>query len=244
MQYTRLIAGAALMVLGANAAQAQGRGRGRGNDQGEHRGEDQGRGHVVSSAEQQRRIAEEQQRQADYQRRLTAQINAANARNAQLQAQRRSNAQLAAQQRYIQQLQAEQARTRSVHNYTTDPYVSAPPTYRYIYSGQARTTNQYGVDQLRGAINNGYNFGYQQGQADRQDGASSNYRRSLAYADANYGYNGYVGLGDYNYYFRQGFQRGYSDGYGSRLQYGSLNNGNASILSNIISGILGLTSIR
>lgn len=244
MRYTRLIAGAALLMLGANAAEAQGRGRGRGNDQGEHHGDDHGRGNAVSSAEQQRRIAEEQQRQADYQRRLSAQIAAANARTAQLQAQRRANAQVAAQQRYAQQLQAEQARSRAVHNYTTDPYVSSPPSYRYVYSGVSHTTNQYGVDQLRGAVNNGYSLGYQQGRADREDGASSNYRRSLAYADANYGYNGYVGLGDYNYYFRQGFQRGYSDGYGSRLQYGSLTNGNASILSNIISGILGLTSIR
>src|SRR3569833_2318745 len=125
MKHTRVILAAALAVLSTHALEAQGRGRGRDRDRDDHRGNE------VSAQEQQRRIAEEQQRQAAYEARLSAQINAANARAAQLQAQRRANAQLAAQQRYIQQLQAEQARARASLSYNNDPYVTAVPSYRY-----------------------------------------------------------------------------------------------------------------
>jgi len=101
------------------------------------------------------------------------------------------------------------------------------------------------LDVLRQAVNLGYQQGYQTGMADRRDRAPANYRRAFAYQDANYGYNGnYVPQSDYNYHFRQGFQRGYDDGYASRSQYGTYSNGNASILSNILSGILGLTTIH
>jgi len=73
----------------------------------------------------------------------------------------------------------------------------------------------------------------------------ANYQNSLAYQDANYGYTGnYVNQSDYNYYFRQGFRRGYDDGYYNRSQYGSSSNGSQSILSSLLSSILGLTSLR
>jgi hypothetical protein len=66
---------------------------------------------------------------------------------------------------------------------------------------------------LRQAVNYGYQEGFRAGEADRQDRWRSNYRDSYAYQDANYGYNGYyVDRGDYNYYFREGFRRGYEDG--------------------------------
>ena len=43
------------------------------------------------------------------------------------------------------------------------------------------------------------------------------YRDSYAYRDANYGSSGYyLAQVDYNYYFREGFQRGYEDGFSSR----------------------------
>jgi hypothetical protein len=91
----------------------------------------------------------------------------------------------------------------------------------------------------------GYEQGWKAGRADRADGWRSDYRKSYAYQDANYGYSGaYVAQSDYNYYFRQGFQRGYEDGYASRNQYGTVVNGSPSILSTILSGILGLTTIR
>jgi hypothetical protein len=118
-------------------------------------------------------------------------------------------------------------------------------TFRYRVSGTDRQTNQYGADLLRQAVNDGYQQGWKAGRADRADHWQSNYQKSYAYQDANYGYDGrYVSQSDYNYYFREGFRRGYQDGYGSRAQYGSVVNGTPSILGTILSGILGLQSIR
>ena len=240
MKQTLFIAAAAMLLVGSASAQAQDRGRGRGDDHDHPQTPP-----PVSQQEQQRRIHEEQQRQTTYQHNLDAQVRAAQARTAQIQAQQRATAQLAAQQRYEQELRAQQAQARAQRDYAHDAYITTPHNYRYIYNGVSRQTNQYGADALRTAVNNGYSTGYQQGRADRADGASSNYKRSFAYQDANYGYNGaYVAQSDYNYYFRQGFQRGYSDGYNSQTRYGNFSNGNASILSNILSGILGLTTIH
>ncbi|MEO6173127.1 MAG: hypothetical protein ABIP02_08415, partial [Arenimonas sp.] len=71
------------------------------------------------------------------------------------------------------------------------------------------------------------------------------YRDSTIYEDANYGYNGYyVQQEDYNYYFRQGFQRGYEDGYYGRRQYGRNSEGSDSLLSTVLNTILNLQSIR
>jgi len=53
-----------------------------------------------------------------------------------------------------------------------------------------------------------------------------------------------VSQDDYNYYFRQGFQLGYDDGFNSRYQYGSNSNGSYSMLGNVVSQILGLQSVR
>ena len=202
-------------------------------------------GQGVSQDEQQRRIQEEQQRQRDYQSRLDAQMRAAQAQQARLQADREHEAQVQANQRYMDALRAQRSQARAQRRYDQDPYINSPMTYRYRYGNVARETNQYGVDVLRQAVNNGYAQGYQQGEADRADGLRSNYTRSFAYQDANVGYNGaYIPQGDYNYYFRQGFQRGYQDGYARQSRYGSYNNGTGSVLGNILNGILGLTQIR
>ena len=75
-------------------------------------------------------------------------------------------------------------------------------------------------------MNYGYNEGFRAGLADRQDHWASGYQDSYAYQDANYGYSGYyIDQEDYNFYFREGFTRGYEDGYNSRHQYGSYSNG-------------------
>jgi flagellar biosynthesis/type III secretory pathway protein FliH len=130
-------------------------------------------------------------------------------------------------------------------DYSRDPYITSPYIYRYAVSGYPRYTNQYGADVLKQAVDYGYQQGYQAGQADRQDGWAASYRSSYAYTDANYGYTGnYVSQSDYNYYFRQGFQRGYEDGYYTRSQYGNSLNGSQSILATVLSAILGLTSLR
>jgi flagellar biosynthesis/type III secretory pathway protein FliH len=98
---------------------------------------------------------------------------------------------------------------------------------------------------LQRAIRDGYQEGYNAGQADRQDGYGLNAEEAYAYQDASYGYDGYyVDLNEYQYYFREGFRRGYEDGYYSRSQYGRYSNGTASILGAILESILGLQVIN
>jgi hypothetical protein len=234
---------AGLIIASAIIPQA-GQAQDKRDDHGKGRHDPQQQGRQPSDEERQRRIGEERQRQSDYQRVLDQRVAAAQAQQAQLQAQRR-NAQYAQQQAYIASLQAQRQRIAAERNYQTDPYFTTATAYRYRVSGVSRETNQYGVEVLRSAVNNGYTQGVQAGRADRQDGRRSNYRATFAYQDANYGYAGqYVAQSDYNYYFRQGFQRGYEDGYASTSRYGSFNNGTGSILSSLLTSILGLTDIH
>jgi hypothetical protein len=94
---------------------------------------------------------------------------------------------------------------------------------------------------LRNALNDGYEQGFLSGQADRQDGWGYDYNNSYGYQDAAYGYDGYyVGLDDYQYYFREGFRRGYEDGYYGRSTYGRYSNGKYAILGALIGTILGI----
>jgi hypothetical protein len=51
-----------------------------------------------------------------------------------------------------------------------------------------------------------------------------------------------VNLSEYQHYFREGFRRGYEDGYYSRSQYGRNSNGAISILGAILSQILNFQS--
>lgn len=199
---------------------------------------------VLPAAVQRQRTQTEQQRATQYRQRLDQQVRFSQQQAAQLQQQKRAN-QYRAQQLYLAQLRQQQLRLQTARNYSNDPYIRTAPSYRYVYSGTTRETNQYGVDVLRQAVNYGYQQGVRFGQADRQDGWPANYQNSAAYRDANYGYSGYyVDQADYNYYFRQGFQRGYADGYNSQSQYGTSLNGTSSILATLLSSILGLTSLR
>jgi hypothetical protein len=59
----------------------------------------------------------------------------------------------------------------------------------------------------------------------------------LAFTDATYGWAGYVDLSDYQYYFRQGFIKGYDDGYYGRYRYGVLSNGVVSIVGGVLNQI-------
>jgi len=111
--------------------------------------------------------------------------------------------------------------------------------YRYSRGGSYYYTSSYGAQMLREAINNGYEEGFRSGQADRQDGWDYDYQNSYGYQDASYGYDSYyVGLDDYNYYFRQGYQRGYEDSYYSRNQYGRYSGGKYAILGAVAGAIL------
>jgi flagellar biosynthesis/type III secretory pathway protein FliH len=163
-----------------------------------------------------------------------------------LQQQRRI-AQYRFQQRYLEGLRQQRLRIQNErnYNYSRDPYFYTAPSYRYSRGGSYYETNQYGANLLRQAINNGYEEGFRAGQADREDRWASNYQDSYAYQDANYGYGGlYLDQDDYNYYFREGFRRGYEDGYGRRSQYGRYSGGKYSILGNILSQILNLEPLQ
>jgi len=199
----------------------------------------------LSKQRQQQLIVQQQQRLTQYRQYLDKQQHLAEQRTAQLQQQRRM-AQYRYQQQYLGRMRQQQTRLQSEqHDYSNDPYYYTAPIYRYNRGGSYYETNQYGADQLRQATNNGYDQGFRSGQADRQDRWNANYQGSYAYQDANYGYGGYyVSQADYNYYFREGFRRGYEDGYNSRTQYGSQSNGSYSMLGAILSQIVNLQSLR
>ena len=185
-------------------------------------------------------IRQHEQRLPQYREVLDQQQRVAEQRAAQLQQQKRKS-QYAFQQEYVARLREQHSRiqSRDRYDYDRDPFFYTPNQYRYHRGGRYYETNQYGLDLLRQAVNYGYEEGFRAGRADRDDRWPSNYRDCYAYQDANYGYGGfYVDRDDYNYYFREGFRRGYEDGYGRRHQYGSVSNGKVAILAGVVAGIL------
>jgi hypothetical protein len=207
-------------------------------------GQSQQQAQRLSQQQRQQLNTQQQQRLALYNQQVQQQDRLWTQRSALLQQQRRT-AQYRFQQSYLerrrQQILDQNARS---YDYNSDPNFYAAASYRYSRAGRYYQTNQYGADLLRQAVNNGYDEGFQAGQADQQDRwRNSNYQSSYAYQDANYGYTGYyVAQSEYSYYFREGFRRGYEDGYNSRSQYGSYSNGNYSILSAVLSQILNLSN--
>jgi len=140
------------------------------------------------------------------------------------------------EQSYWQRLRQDQLRLQnfSYYDYGT-------PLYSYNRGSQYYELNQYGADLLRRAVNMGYEEGYRAGEADREDGWTFDPNNSDAFEDATYGYDGYyVDVSEYQYYFREGFRRGYEDGYYGRYQYGSYSNGTYSILGDILNLIINL----
>ena len=194
---------------------------------------------------QQQLITQQQQRVTTYREHMQQQQPIAQRQIVLLQQQHRPS-QYRFQQQYWDRVQQQQLTYQNQRfDYNNDPYFYTAPSYRYYRGGSYYEINDYGVDLLRQAINNGYQEGYYAGRADRQDHWRNDYRNSYAYQDANYGYNGYyVDVTDYNYYFRQGFQRGYRDGYSSRYRYGRYSNGNYSMLVPVLATILVLNAIH
>lgn len=135
---------------------------------------------------------------------------------------------------YQRRLRALQAR-----HYTPRWYHSG--NYRYFRGGQWYRVNYYGADILRRAIDQGYREGLRAGRADRYDGWRGGYRSSGVWIDASFGYVGnYVSRSEYNYYFRQGFERGYQDGYYGHYRYGRPVNGEVIIIDAVLRAILDL----
>ena len=152
------------------------------------------------------------------------------------------------QQQYYARLRAQERYWDSRnYNYYSDPYYYTPASYRYFYGGRYHETNRYGANLMRQAVNYGYREGLRAGRADREDRWRYDYRSSYAYEDASYGYSGYYLDDDtYNYYFRQGFQRGYEDGYYGRYRYGRYDDddNDYGILAAVLVAILGLQTLN
>ena len=207
--------------------------------------EQQKQQHRLSQEQQQQRIREQKQLLAEYNQRIAEQ-QALALRNAQLMEQQKRRAQYRYQQAYYEQLRQQQAQLENDrHDYENDPYYYTPPAYQYRRGATTYQTNQYGADRLRQASNTGYQNGYEAGRADRQDNWRFDYQGSFPYQDANYGFDGrYVAQDDYNYYFREGFQRGYEDGYYGRRTYGTSANGSNSLLGAVLNMILNLQPLQ
>ena len=270
----RMVLAAGLVVVfglgGQTSAQGQ-RGQGRQDDKKDAQSEkardreqrkddkkdakdDRGRSQQAPSRQAQRRadqerqelIRQHQQRLPQYREVLNRQQRAAQERAAQLQQQKRS-AQYRFQQEYLARLRQQQSNVqgRERYDYDRDPFFHTPSQYRYRRGDRYYETNQYGLDLLRQAVNYGYEEGFRAGRADREDRWPSNYEDCYAYQDANYGYFGfYVDRDDYNHYFREGFRRGYEDGYGRRYKYGRVSNGRVAILAGVLAGIITYELIR
>ena len=200
----------------------------------------------LSIQQQQRLIAEQRARNQAYKTYLQRQELAAQQRATQLERARRL-AQYQYQQRYLQRLRDQRLALAQYdrYDYDSDPYFTTGPTYRYLRGGRYYQTNQGGAELLQRAVNYGYEEGVRAGQADRQDGRRANYRDTFAFRDASLGYTGmYVSQADYTHYFREGFRRGYEDGYTSQSRYGTSANGTFNLLSTVLGTILNLQDLN
>jgi hypothetical protein len=222
---------------GRNDDRSDGRNRDRNEGRGGPQSHDRGR---LPERDRQRLITQQRQ-SVDQYRRSFGRGGFDDRRLGALQQQRRGR-QFEYQQRYWNRHREMQARwsTRRF-DYNSDPYFYTPASYRYLRGGRYYEVNRYAADLLQQAIQFGYDEGVRAGEADRYDGWRGGYQDNYAYVDANYGYDGYyVSQNDYNYYFREGFRRGYEDGFGQRYRYGRARNGEYVILASALALILNL----
>ena len=175
----------------------------------------------VSEQEQQQRIQKQEQQLALYRKNIALREELAE-RDEQILRQQKRIQHLRFQEQYEERLRAQRAQlSQTRYDYRNDPYYYTAPNYRYQRDGRYYQTNQYGMKKLEKALQAGYNEGFKAGRADREDHWRYDYRSAFAYKDANYGYDGrYIDQDEYNHYFREGFQRGYEDGYYDRQKYG------------------------
>lgn len=114
--------------------------------------------------------------------------------------------------------------------------------YRLYRGGNYYETDQRGYDLIRQAVNRGYQIGYREGANARRYRRGDRWNNNSYYGQGSYGYPGYVDRSQYQHYFREGFERGYRDGYYSQSQYGYNSGGKWNILANVLSGILNMRS--
>lgn len=227
-----LVAGAMLLLGSVTSAQGD-RGQ-RGMQRQPAQGMQQGDRNREREERRERTLQQQRLRQYDQQRKMQDQV--AQQRLRTLQTQKRQN-HVQFLQQYQERLRQDQASLQGNRNYQY-----SRRNFRYSRAGRSYTTDQSGAEMLRRGVNLGYQEGVRAGQADRQDRARFNYRDSYPYQDASYGYTGYnVDLTEYRYYFRQGFTRGYQDGFYDRWQYGTNSNGAFSLLGNLLQQIFNVT---
>jgi len=196
------------------------------------------------SQRQREQIEQERLRRSQYNQRLQAQQGVLQQRARLLQQQRR-NAQYRYQQQYLERIRQQQLALQRAYDYNRDPYFYTAPSFRYSRGGRYYQVNQYAAQLLQDAVNFGYEQGFEAGHADRADHWRFDYRNSYAYEDADYGYTGlYIDRDEYAYYFREGFRRGYEDGYYRRSRYGVRVSGNLRILGDILRVIIDLRPLR
>jgi hypothetical protein len=191
-------------------------------------------------------VMQQQQRLTQYRQELDRQQPILQQQTVRLQQQKRTT-QYRVHLQYVDRLRQQQIFLQNDRHpdYERDPYFYTAPMYRYSRGGHDYETNQDGAELLRQGANFGYQEGVRAGDADRRDRWPANDRESYAYQDATYGFNGYyVDRADYSYYFREGFRRGYEDGYGSRSQYGRHTYGTYGLLDAVSTQVLGFQSVR
>jgi hypothetical protein len=112
--------------------------------------------------------------------------------------------------------------------------------WRVRHNGRYYNVDTTQADILREAIRQGYQQGYTAGRDARSNHRRNNYRSLTVYREGTYGYSSGVERGQYQYYFQQGFDRGWQDGYNSRFNYGRETNGAVAITDTILNGLLNL----
>lgn len=201
----------------------------------------------VSPQEQQERIRKQEANLQLYRKNLALKEDVAE-RDAKILQQQKRLQQYRFQQQYAERLRRQRtAIANARYDYANDPFYYTGANYRYLRDGSYRTTNEYGIGALKKSLNEGYKEGYRAGRADREDHWKFEPRNSFAYQDANFGYDGrYLEQDEYNHYFREGFDRGYEDGYYGRRKYGSGGDDNTEwwIAGAVVAAVLGYQLLK
>ena len=201
----------------------------------------------VSPQEQQERIRKQEANLQLYRQNIALREELAE-RDAKVLQQQKRLAHYRFQQAYYERLRMQRnAVANARYDFYNDPFYYTGAEYRYQRDGRYYETNEYGIGTLKQALNQGYKEGYRAGRADREDRWRFDPRSSFAYQDANYGYDGrYIAQDEYNHYFREGFERGYEDGYYGRHKYGSGGDDNNEwwIAAGVIGAILAIQAIN
>lgn len=201
----------------------------------------------IANAQNNRQVQKQQQKIAKQQQKVEKQQDKIDNQRAKLEAQRiraeQERLQLAQQRQRAEQLRLQQQRQEQIrlqNQRNRNAVVNNNNRYRVYRNGGYYQTDNRGAELLRQAVNNGYQQGVRAGQTDRANRRGSSYNNSVIYRSGNYGYQSYVDQSQYQYYFRQGFERGYQDGYNSRSQYGTNSGGAFNILGAILQQVLNI----